>query len=70
MVIRSHRRHAAVYDVGANTWTTLGGTKYDRYGTSLITIGKRVFAIGGGFDPDVQAEEYNYTNDTWSAELI
>lgn len=61
----SVRREAALYDIEANTWTSLGGTKFDRFGTSLITIGTRVFAIGGGFDPDVQVEEYNYDKDTW-----
>jgi hypothetical protein len=60
-----YRREAALYDVDKNSWTSLGGTTYDRFGTSLITLGDRVFAIGGGFDPDVEVEEYNYKDDTW-----
>jgi hypothetical protein len=59
------RREAATYDPETNRWESLGGTKYDRFGTSLVTLGERVFAIGGGFDPDVQVEEYNYNEDTW-----
>ena len=54
-----------MYDVETNTWKSLKLIKYDRAGTTLITLGKRVFAIGGGNDPDVVVEEYNYEDDTW-----
>jgi hypothetical protein len=60
-----NRRAAALYDVETNTWKSLKLIKYDRAGTTLITLGKRVFAIGGGNDPDVVVEEYNYEDDTW-----
>jgi hypothetical protein len=30
---------------------TAGDGKYDRRGTSLVKIGERIFALGGGYNP-------------------
>ena len=54
----------ALYNVETNRWTALDGGLYDRRGASLITLGKRVFFIGG--EDAATTDEYDYTTNTWS----
>lgn len=56
---------AALFNVESGTWTTLGSTTHPRNGTSLVTLGKRVFAIDGHAGNIV--EEFNYNTNSWSS---
>ena len=42
----------------------LGNGTFDRDASSLVTLGKRVFAIGGFRGTEV-VEEFNYNEETW-----
>ena len=57
------RSSAALYHVNSNTWTKLDDTNHPRDGTSLVTLGSRVFAVEGWSTYTV--EEFNYKDNTW-----
>ena len=63
-----YKASAALYNVKENTWTSLGNTTYERRGTSLLTLGERIFVIGGdgsvGRSDDV-IEEFIVKDNTW-----
>ncbi len=45
----------------------LGNVKYDRRGTSLVRIGQRVFALGGGYNPATTViEEFVICANVWN----
>jgi hypothetical protein len=49
----------------------LGNVKYDRRGTSLVRIGQRVFALGGGYNPATTAiEEFVICANVWNQVLF
>ena len=54
---------ASLYNVKENTWTSLGNTTYKRTGTSLVTLGERVFVIGGTYGDVI--EEFIVKDNTW-----
>ncbi len=56
---------ADIYDILTDTWKPTGKAKNGRNGVRLISLGKRVFAIGGHPNGN-QVEEFNYLNDSWS----
>ena len=55
----------ALYNVETNRWTLLDNGLYHRRGASLITLGQRVFIIGGEYADIVQVEEFDYNTNTW-----
>ena len=55
---------AAIFNVRSNAWRQLSDTSIERGGTSLVTLGSRVFAIDGHGGNVV--EEFNYETQTWS----
>jgi len=62
---------ADIFDASTNTWKVTGSTHYARAGASLLTLGNRVFAIGGNSNPSpvslsATVEEYNVQLGTWS----
>ena len=62
---------ADIFDPLTNAWTPTGSTQYSRAGASLVTLGNRVFAIGGNSNPSpvslsATVEEYNVQTGTWS----
>jgi hypothetical protein len=59
------KRRADIYDIANNTWRRAGSSNNLHNGVQLISIGQRVFAIGGIPNGNV-VEEYNYENDSWS----
>ena len=54
----------ALYNVETNRWTVLEQGVYHGRGASLITLGQRVFFIGGE-DAEI-IEEFDYNTNTWS----
>jgi N-acetylneuraminic acid mutarotase len=61
---------ADIYTPTTNTWNKTGSTQYARAGASLVTLGKRVFAIGGNWNPSPSSlaatvEEYSVITGTW-----
>ncbi len=59
-----YQSSAAVYNIRANTWKKLPDTTVSRQGTSLVSLGTRVFAICG--EAKNVIEEFDYSNYTWS----
>ena len=64
-------RRSDIYDILTDTWNVTGSTVNPRAGTSLVTLGKRVFAIGGNWSPSptslsATVEEYDTDLGTWS----
>jgi hypothetical protein len=64
-------RRSDIYDIKNNTWKVTGSTVNPRAGTSLVALGKRVFAIGGNSVPSpanlsATVEEYDIEMGTWS----
>jgi hypothetical protein len=62
---------ADIYDTASNTWSQTGSTLYPRAGSSLVTLGTRVFVMGGNWSPSpitlsTTVEEYNVQLGTWS----
>ena len=53
----------ALYNVETNRWTSLESGLYHRRGGSLITLGERVFMVGGEYDDIV--EEFDCNSNTW-----
>ncbi len=51
-------------DSGFSLRKFLGNGTYDRDASSLVTLGKRVFAIGGFRGTEV-VEEFNYNDEIW-----
>ncbi len=66
-----NEKRSDIYDLVNNTWNVTGSTVNPRAGTSLVALGKRVFAIGGNSAPyptslSATVEEYNIKMGTWS----
>jgi hypothetical protein len=64
-------RRSDIYDAGSNTWNVTGSTVNARAGASLVTLGNKVFAIGGNSAPSptslsATVEEYDINSGTWS----
>ena len=64
-------RRSDIYDIALDTWYVTGSTVNARAGSSLVALGKRVFAIGGNSNPSptslaASVEEYNTEMGTWS----
>ena len=64
-------RRSDIYDIINNVWNVTGSTVNARAGTSLVALGKRVFAIGGNWNPSptslsATVEEYDTEMGTWS----
>jgi hypothetical protein len=62
---------ADIYDIATNMWNQTGSTLYPRAGSSLVTLGTRVFVMGGNWSPSpvtlsATVEEYNIQFGTWS----
>ena len=53
----------ALFHVKSNTWKKLADSTISRKGTSLVTLGSRVFAIDGG---ENVVEEFDYNTNTWT----
>ena len=60
----ANRRSNALYNVESNIWNLLEDVKHDRSLTSLVTLGNRTFAIGGGSSADL-VEEFIFWNKSW-----
>lgn len=58
-------RSSAIFNARENTWKFLSNGTYDRDASSLVTLGKRVFAIGGFRGTEV-VEEFNYEDEIWT----
>ena len=56
---------AARFNIESGTWTSLGSTTNPRNGTSLVTLGKQVFAIDGHAGNVV--EEFDYDTNSWTS---
>ena len=54
----------ALYNFETNRWTVLEQGVYHGRGASLITLGQRVFFLGGE-DAEI-IEEFDYNTNTWS----
>jgi hypothetical protein len=61
--IDPYRSSAALYNVSSNTWTQLDETNHPRDGTSLVTLGSRVFVVDGWSSYTV--EEFDFVDNTW-----
>jgi N-acetylneuraminic acid mutarotase len=64
-------RRSDIYDIAKNVWNLTGSTVNARGGTSLVTLGQIVFAIGGNSAPSptnlsATVEEYDTAMGTWS----
>lgn len=59
----AYYRSLALYNVQTNRWTLLEEGLYNRRGASLITLGQRVFFIGG--EEAEVIEEFDYNTNTW-----
>jgi hypothetical protein len=64
-------KRSDIYDIINNVWNVTGSTVNARAGTSLVALGKRVFAIGGNSAPSptnlsATVEEYDTPMGTWS----
>ena len=56
---------ADIYDINSNTWKRAASSNLKHNGVKMITMGNRVFAIGG--DPSINVlEEYHAKDDSWS----
>ncbi len=59
-----------IYNIETNTWEVTGNTNLGRAGAQLISIGSRVFAMGGWGIPATlttkTVEEYHYNNRSWT----
>ena len=60
-----YQSSAALYNVKENTWTSLGNTTYERAGDSIVTLGERVFVIGGYGSAGGVNEEFIVKDNTW-----
>lgn len=56
---------ADIYDIANDAWIRATGSIYKRDGVQLISLGKRIFAIGG-YPNGNMVEEYNYEYEYWS----
>jgi len=63
------RKSSVIFNFDSNEWSNVGSTNFDRYGSSLVTLGDRIFAIGGGFgsNPTRVIEEFHAENKSWTA---
>ncbi len=64
-------RRSDMYNIATNTWNVTGSTVNARGRTSLVALGKRVFAIGGNSAPSptslsATVEEYDTAIGAWS----
>jgi hypothetical protein len=62
---------AVIFDPRTNVWSITGRTINARSGASLVTLGSRVFVIGGNSAPSptslsATVEEYDINTGTWS----
>jgi len=62
-IMEFYSRSSALYSVRDNKWTFLEESNYSRFGTTVVRLGDRVFAIGG-LDSDV-VEEFIIADKTW-----
>ena len=67
----ANEKRADIFDILANTWTVTGSSLLPRAGSSLITLGQRVFVIGGSGNgtaamPTSTVEEYDPFNGVWN----
>ncbi len=65
------RTKSHIYDAVSDSWAAVADTKVGKQGTSAVTLGGRVFALGGYSNGDTDTvEEYNPTTNTWSENYI
>ncbi len=65
------RTKAHIYDATSDFWTAVADTKGGKQGTSAVTLGGRVFALGGYNNGDSDTvEEYSPTTNTWSENYV
>ena len=57
---------ADIYDLGTDTWQNVQGASAGRSGTRLVTLGSRIFAIGGNSLVGNMVEEFNPDSKSWS----
>ena len=57
-------RRSFIYNVTANKWRRGGDSIFSKKGSSLVVLGSRVFAVGGGYYPEV-VEEFDLSSETW-----
>ena len=57
---------ADIYDLGTNTWQNVQGASIGHSGTRLVTLGSRIFAIGGNSLVGNMVEEFNPDSKSWS----
>ena len=62
-IFDSYSNSSALYNVRDNKWTSFGESNYSRFGTTVVRLGDRVFAIGG-LDADV-VEEFIPASKSW-----
>ena len=56
---------ADIYDIATDTWKPTGSASNQHTGVRLVSLGKRVFAIGA-YPNGNQVEEFNYQTNAWS----
>ena len=67
------RTKSHIYDAASDSWTAVADANVGKQGTSVISVGGRIFALGGwsvaSTDSDT-VEEYNPKTNTWSENFI
>ena len=54
-----------VYNVAENKWRQVGDSHFPRGESSLVSLGSRIFAIGGYTNPEA-VEEFDLSSETWT----
>ena len=64
---------AAIYDASNDSWRKIANTKYSRWLSSMVVLGKRMFVMGGETDTMHQheaVEEYLVDKDVWEVKDV
>lgn len=64
---------SAIYDASTDTWKKTANTKFSRWFSRLVVLGKRIFVLGGetGFTTQhTTVEEYLVDKDVWEVKSV
>ena len=62
---RFSQKQSFIYNVTATKWRQGGDPNFSKFGSSLVVLGSRVFAVGGFYSEEV-VEEFHLSSEIWT----